>query len=93
MTAHRATAMPIQLCIDTRNFMGVRSSAREENRGHRLHFRDGGELYDWLCAFFGDDWHMERPIGSPFQVSWALVSDDALVGILHVYTDFCCGPR
>mgnify|MGYP001613287376 CR=1 FL=1 len=83
----RATALPIQLCIDTRNFMGVPVVNRPEERGFRVHFRDGGELHDWLYRHFGDDWKFEFPIYSPRHWSWSLVADDALVGVVHAYRD------
>ncbi len=84
---HRATAMPIQLSINTKFFVGVPHSNRPEKRGHRLHFLDGGELHDWLRAFFGHDWSLTDRVASQHHLSWLLVSDNALVGRVHVYTD------
>lgn len=84
---HHATAMPIQLSINTKFFVGVPHSNRPEKRGHRLHFRDGGELYDWLRAFFGHDWTLTSCIKSQYHLSWLLLADDTMVGRIHVYTD------
>ena len=86
MTPH-ATALPIQLRLDPHGFPGQPVRDRYEDRGVRLQFRDGGEVWDWLTAFLGPGWRLVRPLGSPFQLSWMVIADEGMIGHLHIHLD------